>query len=61
MPNPLDKSKEEYRELLDKIRSPDSPVGIDAGYTHAIVISYLQQITERLDKLEKEIEKIKRE
>lgn len=50
--DPLNKTKDEYKEVIDKISLPNSPVGIDAQYTHAIVIEYLKQITTRLDKLE---------
>jgi len=50
--DPLKKSKDEYKEVIDKISLANSPVGIDAQYTHAIVIEYLKQITARLDKIE---------
>jgi len=50
--DPLKKTKDEYKEVIDKISLANSPVGIDAQYTHAIVIEYLKQITARLDKLE---------
>ena len=49
---PLETPKTEYSEIINRISLPDSPVGIDAQYTHAIIITYLQQIAERLDKLE---------
>ena len=52
--NPLQKSKQEYKETIDRIKS-DAAVGIDAQYTHAIIIDYLQQITKRLDVLEQKI------
>lgn len=51
--NPLSRSKEQYAATIEKIQSKDSPVGIDAQYTHAVIIEYLQQITRRLDALEK--------
>lgn len=54
---PLEKTKQEYSELIEKISLPNSPVGIDAQYTHAIVIDYLRQISERLDKLETALKK----
>lgn len=54
---PLEKTKEEYTELIEKISLPNSPVGIDAQYTHAIVIDYLRQISERLEKLEAVLKK----
>ena len=50
--NPLDKTKEEYADLVKKLSAPDSPVGIDVVYTHAIIIDFLQQITARLDAIE---------
>jgi hypothetical protein len=49
---PLTTPKDEYGEIIRRISLADSPVGIDAQYTHAIIITYLQQIAERLDKLE---------
>ncbi len=54
---PLYKSKEEYKEIVERISLSNSPVGIDAQYTHAIIITYLRQITERLDKLEAELKR----
>jgi len=52
---PLKKSKEQFKSIIDKISSENSAVGIDAQYTHAIIIDYLQEITKRLDALEKTI------
>ena len=49
---PMSKSREEYAQLIEHITLPDSPVGIDAKLTHAIIIDYLQQIAGRLDKIE---------
>ena len=49
--------KEEYSEIIERISLPNSPVGIDAQYTHAIIITYLQQLNQRLERLEREIEK----
>ena len=51
--DPIQKSKEEYSEIIRKISMASSAVGIDAQYTHAIIITYLQQISQRLDRLEK--------
>ncbi|MFP6583464.1 MAG: hypothetical protein VCD00_13045 [Candidatus Hydrogenedentota bacterium] len=50
--NPLYLPKDALENIMEKISLADSPVGIDAKYTHAIIITYLQQISERLDKLE---------
>jgi hypothetical protein len=52
--NPLQKSKQEYKETIERIKS-DASVGIDAQYTHAIIIEYLQQISKRLDALEQKV------
>ena len=53
--DPLAKSKQEYAAIISKIQSDKSAVGIDAQYTHAIIITYLQQITRRLDALEQRL------
>jgi hypothetical protein len=50
--DPLNLSKDALEEIMTKISLVESPVGIDAKYTHAIIITYLQQISARLDKLE---------
>lgn len=50
--DPMSKPKSDYESTIRHISLPDSPVGIDAQFTHAIIIDYLQQIVERLDKLE---------
>ena len=52
---PLQRTKEEYEEIIKKISMASSAVGIDAQYTHAIIITYLQQISERLDRLEEKL------
>lgn len=54
-PDPIAISKQDYQQLIEQISLPDSPVGIDAQYTHAIIITYLQQIADRLDRLEKRL------
>ena len=52
MTDPLAKPRDEFNELIAQLSSPDSPVGIDAKYTHAVIIDYLRQISARLDALE---------
>lgn len=54
---PLLIPKSEYHDIVDRISVADSPVGIDAQYTHAIIITYLQQIAARLDRIEAELRK----
>ena len=50
--SPMSRSKSDYEDIIGKISHPESPVGIDAQLTHAIIIVYLQQISERLERLE---------
>ena len=52
---PIEKAREEYAELIEHISLSDSPVGIDAKLTHAIIIDYLQQIASRLSKIESQL------
>jgi hypothetical protein len=49
---PMSKSKAEYTQTINHISLPNSPVGIDAQLTHAIIIDYLQQISRRLELIE---------
>ncbi len=53
--NPLEKPREELQQIMAQLSSPDSPVGIDVQYTHAVIIDFLQQISARLDDLERRI------
>jgi hypothetical protein len=57
---PLFIPKEKYGEIVERISLPDSPVGIDAQYTHAIIITYLRQISERLNSVERQLTELKR-
>ena len=50
---PLEKPKSEYSDLINKISHVDSPVGIDAQYTHAVIIEYLQRLEKRMETLER--------
>ncbi len=52
---PLDKTTAELADIIEKLRSADSPVGIDAVYTHAVIIDYLRRISERIDALEQRL------
>lgn len=55
--NPLDKPKESFDSLIAQLSSPDSPVGIDAKYTHAVIIDFLRQIAAKVDDLEQRLAK----
>lgn len=50
--DPLLIPKADYEDIINHISVANSPVGIDAQYTHAIIITYLQQIAARLEKVE---------
>jgi hypothetical protein len=52
--DPFAKTKDEFSVIIERIKS-NSDVGIDTQLTHAIIINYLQQIHQRLIKLEKYI------
>ncbi len=56
MEDPLSKSKESFESLIAQISVSDSPVGIDAKYTHAIIIDFLRQISQRLDRIEQRLD-----
>ena len=46
------KSKDELSDLIERIASDDSPVGMDAVYVHALILDKLTKIEKRLDNLE---------
>ncbi len=54
--SPLAKPRADLEPLIDQISLPNSPVGIDAQYTHAIIIDFLRQISTRLDSIEKRLD-----
>lgn len=50
--DPMQRTKDDYQSIVDHISVANSPVGIDAQLTHAIIITYLQQIEARLERIE---------
>lgn len=48
----LNISEQEYEEILEQIKDEDSPVGIDAGKTHVLILQKLLRIERRLEALE---------
>lgn len=48
----LDIAEKDYEEILEQIKSDDSPVGIDAGKTHVLILHKLMNIERRLETLE---------
>ena len=53
--DPMSITKDDYAEIIGHISLPESPVGIDAQFTHAIIIEYLQLITDRLKNIESQL------
>ena len=45
--------KKTYDEIAQMIHSDTSPVGIDAKKTHILILHKLQELSDRLEKLEK--------
>ena len=56
--DPISKTKDDYADIIGHISLPESPVGIDAQFTHAIIIAYLQQISGRLADIESQLKAI---
>ncbi len=54
------KSKNELQPIIDQIASPDSPVGMDAVYVHAMILDHLERLGERLNRLEEAVEAVER-
>jgi hypothetical protein len=50
---PYDVPEEDYKRIAKLIHSDESPVGIDARHTHVLILHKLEQIEERLARLEK--------
>ena len=48
----LNISEKDYQEILEQIESDESPVGIDAGKTHVLILHKLLNIEKRLEALE---------
>ncbi len=48
----LNISDKEYEEILEQIKNDDSPVGIDAGKTHVLILHKLMKLERRMEALE---------
>jgi len=42
-----------YEEIAKVIHSDESPVGIDAKKTHVLILSKLQELNDRMERLER--------
>lgn len=51
-------SEEEQKKIGEMIGSEESVVGIDARKTHIIIIHQLNQLSERLDKIESRLQQL---
>lgn len=50
-------TEERYRRIAAEIESEDSPVGIDAKKTHVLILHRLEEITRRLERIERAMER----
>ena len=46
-----------YEEIAKVIHSDKSPVGIDAKKTHILILNKLQELNDRMERLEQQIMK----
>ena len=51
----FDIDKKEFGEIAAVIHSDSSPVGIDAKKTHILILKKLQEISDRLEAVEKKL------
>ncbi len=56
----LEIDKKTYNEIAAIIHSDKSPVGIDAKKTHILILKTLADLSEKMDRLEKEIAELKK-
>jgi hypothetical protein len=49
------KTKDALEPIIRQIASPDSPVGMDAVYVHALILDKLTAIERRLERLEAQL------
>ena len=48
---------ETYEEIAKVIHSDASPVGIDAKKTHILILNKLQELSDRLERIENQLNK----
>ena len=53
----FDIDTETYKEIAKVIHSDQSPVGIDAKKTHILILNKLQELTERMERIEQLMKK----
>ncbi len=52
------KPKSELQEWITRITAPDSPVGMDAVYVHALILDKLDTLERRIQSLESKLASI---
>ena len=50
------KSQDELAEIIEEIRSPESPVGMNAVHVHAAILDQLSEIQARLEAIEAKLD-----
>ncbi len=48
---------ETYEEIAKVIHSDESPVGIDAKKTHILILNQLQELNNRMERIEQQLKK----
>ncbi|MEO9801722.1 MAG: hypothetical protein ABJF04_00675 [Reichenbachiella sp.] len=48
---------ETYDEIAKMIHSSESPVGIDAKKTHILILNKLQELSDRMERIEQSLKK----
>jgi len=51
----MDVPEDRYREIEEAITSDESPVGIDAKKTHIMILYMLEDLRERVGRLEEQL------
>ncbi|MEQ8364007.1 MAG: hypothetical protein RH948_14140 [Cyclobacteriaceae bacterium] len=54
----FDVAQKDYELIAKLIHSDASPVGIDAKKTHILILNKLQELSERMEKMEQKLNKI---
>ncbi|MEP2025206.1 MAG: hypothetical protein ABJH98_13135 [Reichenbachiella sp.] len=53
----FDIDSETYEEIAKVIHSSESPVGIDAKKTHILILNKLQELSDRMERMEQSLKK----
>ena len=53
--------KADYERIAEQIHSDSSPVGIDAKKTHILILAMLENISQRIERIEQKLDQGKSE